>query len=145
MKLFRMTLFLAMAALAVSCGSKQDRKEAPAPPQTTADAQLPDGYPAELALPAGFSAGDISVGEGTSSGGGKAARTYASYRLEKVAAGDKSALVEHYRKLLAENGWQGEMKTPEPGYGSGTFSKGNMELELKMNDMLFSFLLRVHR
>jgi hypothetical protein len=145
MKLFRIMVLLAAAVVSVSCGSKQE-KNAPAAQQPAAkEAPLPEGYPAELALPEGYTANDIKVGDGTVSGGGKGVRSFVSYRLEKVFPGEKSALVEHYKKILTENGWQGEMKTPEPGYGYGTFAKANMELELKMNDMIFSLVLKAYQ
>lgn len=141
----RIMAILAAVALAVSCGPKQEKNE-PAKVQTAAqETRLPEGYPQELALPEGFTANDINVGDGAVSGGGKGTRSFVSYRIEKVSSGDKSVLVEHYRRILAENNWQGDMKTTKPGYGYGNFSKGNMDLELKMNDMLFSFNLKAYR
>jgi hypothetical protein len=144
MKLLTLATLLTAGLLVVSCGPKTDKKEAPAAQQTVKIKPLPDGYPAELTIPEGFTTNDISVGDGSSSGGGKGVRTFATYRIEKVMAGDKTSLVEHYKMILAENNWKGEMKSPEAGYGYGTFTKGNMELELKMNDMVFSFDLRAY-
>ena len=144
MKLLTLATLLTAGLLVVSCGPKTDKKEAPATQRTVKIKPLPDGYPAELTIPEGFTTNDISVGDGSSSGGGKGVRTYTNYIIQRVMAGEKSALVGHYKKILAENNWEGEMKTPEEGYGYGTFTKGDMVLELKINDMLFSFNLKAY-
>ncbi|MBU1355099.1 MAG: hypothetical protein KJ620_00850 [Candidatus Edwardsbacteria bacterium] len=145
MRVLKIAVFFIAAFLIVSCGPKSEKKQTPTKQQVVKEAPLPDGYPAELAIPEGFTAKNISVGNGTSSGGGQGVRTYATYRIEKLMAGEKTALVEHYKKILAENNWKGEMKTPEAGYGYGTFAKDNMELELKMNDVMFAFNLKVYK
>lgn len=143
--MFRIMAILAAAAMTISCGPKSEKNQTSIDQPTTQAARLPEGYPQELALPDGFTASDINVGDGTVSGGGKGPRSFLSYRIEKVSSGDKSSLVEHYQRILAENGWQGDMKSSGPGSGSGSFVKGNMELELKINDMLFSFKLKVYQ
>ena len=143
--MFRIMAILAAAVMAISCGPKSEKNETSTGQPMTQEARLPEGYPQELALPDGFTASDINVGDGTVSGGEKGTRSFLFYRIEKVSSGDKSSLVEHYKRILAENGWQGDLKSSEPGYGSGSFVKGNMELELKINDMLFSFKLKVYQ
>jgi len=145
MKVLKIAVFFIAAFLTVSCGPKSEKNQAPVKQQVVKEAPLPDGYPAELTIPEGFTTKDVTTGSGSSSGGDKGVRTYTVFFIQRVMAGEKSALVGHYKKILAENNWEGEMKTPEEGYGYGTFTKGDMELELKINDMLFSFKLRVYK
>jgi len=145
MKLLTLATLLTAGLLVVSCGPKTDKKVAPAAQRAVKVKPLPDGYPAELTIPEGFTDNDVTAGSGSSSGGGKGVRTYTNYIIQRVMAGEKPALVEHYKKILTENNWKGEMKTPEAGYGYGTFAKDNMELELKMNDVMFAFNLKVYK
>lgn len=104
---------------------------------------LPDGYPPELALPPGFSPRELKTGSGTISGGGKPDRSYKKFELWKMMPKSAPDLISHYKELLGKRGFEGEWKGDGKTNARGTFKKGDQEVELKINEERFQFVLKI--
>lgn len=105
---------------------------------------FPEGYPQELTLPDGFTPKDISTSKGTSTGGGKGKREYKSYGLNKMRNQCPANILDHYKQIVEKNGWKGKWDLYDGG-GSGIFTKSNMEMEVKIDDMVFNFKVKVYK
>jgi hypothetical protein len=107
------------------------------------ESKLPDGYPAELTLPPGFKPSNINTGTGSSSGMG-GDRTYKSYKIWKMMPDNAPAIIDHYKKLLAdlqyEGGWKGDGENES---ARGVFKKGQNELSLSISSETFEFNLKI--
>ena len=141
-------LFLLFAGmLMVSCAQKKEKvieEEVKVVKEEPSEDAFPEGYPESIALPEGFTPSKISTGEGTVSGGGEGERTYVSYKIDKMMPKNREVLVEHYKKIVEEQQWQGEWNFFDDGLGaSGVFTKDNMQLEVKITDMLFEVKVKV--
>ena len=121
---------------------KNARDEKAAVLSTQKEIAYPEGYPKELTLPEKFTAKDINVGNGKTFGG-KSVRTYKSYGLNRMRNQCPSNLLDHYKQIVVKNGWKGKWDLYTGG-GSGIFTKGNMEMEVKINDMVFSFIVKIY-
>lgn len=145
MKNLRLLFVLVLSLLVFACAQKGEKKveKEETVIEIAKEESFPDGYPQEITLPEGFTPRNISEGEGFSTGF-KGDRTFKTYRIEKMMPKDRAELVEHYKKLVEEQDWQGNWRFFDDGLGaSGTFTKGNMEIEVKITDMLFAFTIRV--
>ncbi len=147
MKTTRVLLILAVALLCFACGqkSKKDESKSETIIEKVAEPVFPEGYPQEVTLPEGFTPSNISEGEGSVSGGGKGERTFKSFKIEKMMPQNRAELVTHYQTLTNDLQWQGSWDLFDDGLGAtGTFIKGNMEMEVKITDMLFSCTVKVY-
>ena len=140
--------FLALTALALilfAFGPKRENSgvEKIAVQNTQKEIAYPEGYPKELTLPDKFTVKDIKVGDGKSTGGGKGVRTYKSYGLNKMRNQCPPNLLDHYKQIVEKNGWKGKWDLYDGG-GSGIFTKEKMEMEVKIDDMVFSFNVKVY-
>ena len=147
MKKFGVLLILAVALLCFACGQKTKKEETTneASTEKVAELKFPEGYPQEETLPEGFTPNNISEGEGSVSGGGMGERTYKSFKIEKMMPQNRAEMVMHYRTLTEEQEWQGNWDIFDDGLGAtGTFTKGNMELEVKITDMIFNCKVKVY-
>jgi hypothetical protein len=145
MKNLNLLFVLILSLLVFACAQKGEKKveKEEVIIELTKEESFPDGYPQEITLPEGFKPRNISEGEGLSTGW-KGDRTYKTYRIEKLMPKNRAVLIEHYKKIVEEQGWQGDWNFFDDGLGaSGTFTKGNMEIEVKITDMLFTFTIRV--
>lgn len=145
MKKLRLLFVLVLSLLIFACVQKGEKKveNEEVVIEVAEGESFPDGYPQEITLPEGFTPRNVSTGEGSSLGA-KGNRTYKTYRIEKMMPENRAELVEHYKKIVEEQGWQGNWNFFDDGLGaSGTFEKEDMEIEVKITDMLFNFTIRV--
>lgn len=145
MKKLQFLFVLVLSIIVFACGQKGEKKtiEEEVTVKVTDEETFPADYPEEISLPEGFTPGNVKTGEGSVTGS-EGTRTYKAYIIEKMMPKDRAMLVEHYKKIVAEQGWQGEWKFFDDGLGaSGTFAKERMEIEVKITDMLFTFTIKV--
>ncbi len=140
---------IALLALLISCGNnsnnqaEKDKAKKDVPLETAQEESFPDGYPQEIALPEGFRPGQIRTGDGSRTNA-EGTQTYKTFVFDKMMPENRAELISHYQKIIEEQQWNGEWRISDEGLaGSGTFSKDNMELEIKVTDMLFTFTLRI--
>ena len=146
MKKLRFLFILALSLVVFACGQKGEKKVEKEEIVTTVsedEESFPEGYPEEFILPEGFTPGDVKTGEGSITGGGET-RTYKTFFIEKMMPNDRGVLVEHFKKLSEDQGWQGDWRFYDDGLGaSGTFKVGEKEVEVKITEMLFTFTIKV--
>jgi hypothetical protein len=140
---------MALLALLTSCGSgsnsEANKEEAikDVPVETVKEESFPVGYPQEIALPEGFKPSQIRTGEGSRTNA-EGTITYKTYLFDKMMPENRAELISHYQKIVEEQQWEGDWRISDEGQtGSGTFVKDNMELEIKVTDMLFTFNLHI--
>ena len=105
--------------------------------------KFPEGYPAELTLPPGFKASQVKSGSGSSSGMG-GDRTFKSYEIWKMMPKNAPEIIDHYKKLLADLGYEGVWKGDGVNESArGQFKKGQNEITLSISDEQLSFKLYV--
>lgn len=145
MKRLEIIFLITMALLLSACGSNGEKKteKEKVTVEKADEESFPEGYPEEITLPEGFTPRDVKTGEGSvTSSEGK--RTYKTYIIEKMMPKERAMLVEHYKKIVEEQGWQGDWRFYDDGLGaSGTFKKEGMEIEVKITDMLFTFTIKI--
>ena len=146
-----LTIFTAMlfSAIIWSCGdgantkTKKDEVSRDKVAEEVKEESFPDGYPQEITLPEGFTPGQIKTGNGTRTNA-EGTITYKTFMLEKMMPENRAGIITHYRKITEEQQWEGEWRISDEGLtGSGTFIKDNLELEIKVTDMLFKSTLRI--
>jgi len=136
-----------VSVLMWSCGNSDsaDKKSETSEKQSVEkkEPKLPEGYPPELTVPPGFKASNINTGSGSSSGMG-GDRTYKSYKIWKMMPQNAPEIISHYKKLLADLGYEGEWKGDgENESARGVFKKGQNELQLSISSETFEFNLKV--
>lgn len=146
MKKLRILTILLLSLLVFACGQKGEKKVEKEEIITTVvdeEESFPEGYPEEFTLPEGFTPGDVKTGKGSVTSA-EGTRTYKTYFIEKMMPKDRGTLVEHYKKLSEDQGWQGDWRFYDDGLGaSGTFIVGEKEVEVKITDMLFTFTIKI--
>ena len=152
MKKLTLLLSIAVSLLVWSCGNSdssdkagQTEEQSNTVEQQIAqnESQYPEGYPEELTVPPGFKANQIKTGSGSSSGmGGE--RTYKKYEIWTMMPQNAPGIIAHYKKLLADLGYEGEWQGDgENEAARGTFKKGLNELKLSISSEQFDFKLTV--
>jgi hypothetical protein len=140
---------IALLALMMSCGNSTNSEVEKEEVTTDAQAEkveegsFPPGYPQEITLPEGFEPRHVKEGEGTRvDSEGKV--TYKTFSFDKMMPKNRAELITHYQKIVEEQQWDGQWRIIDEGEtGSGTFKKDNMEMAIKVTDMLFTFTLSV--
>ena len=133
-----------------SCGSSDSNKKNTAQKENQSQQKvekkvpkLPEGYPAELTVPPGFRASQINQGSGSSSGAG-GERTFKSYEIWKMNPQNALELINHYKKLMTNLGYEGEWTDNDVKKSArGVFTKENNELKLSISSDKFSFNLKI--
>jgi len=135
--------------LITSCGGgsnkevKTEGTPADVTTETVKEEAFPAGYPQEITLPEGFTAGQIRTGEGSRTNS-EGTITYKTFVFEKMMPKNRAELITHYKTIVEEQQWEGQWRISDEGEtGSGTFKKDNMEMEIKVTDMLFTFTLSI--